>query len=284
MKWLKISSLVLFLSLVLAPKTFAYPDVDRPIILVYLSGIGCHNCAQTDPVIFFEWTQKFPNILIFDYEIFKHELDNFILKREYFKTYSPDGKSGVPFIILNNKISAMGRVSVLEFESTLKFATPNSFPMSNGATTEFKDLDLNKLEGKFNIWSKNRVLIPGHNASNEDLKTILLAGNIEDALKNIKNKKVDPISVDISGGEAQFTHAVMVGDWRVQWNDMEGQAVSKIKVLTPTPNVTKPSTNSKVIVKTNIPKHKSNGNIRIIEYVLAVLLIISALLFIKKKR
>ena len=39
------------------------------ICAVYITGIGCPNCAVTDPVVFSEFTANYPNLVIIEYEI-----------------------------------------------------------------------------------------------------------------------------------------------------------------------------------------------------------------------
>ncbi|MBF0484566.1 MAG: hypothetical protein HQL25_07670 [Candidatus Omnitrophica bacterium] len=274
MKLLRIFLMAFFISLTFARIGFcAYPDTDKPICAVYLSGIGCHNCAQTDPVIFFEWTQKFPNLLVFEYEVFKHELDNLLIKNDYYKSYSEEGQTGVPFIILGEKVAAMGRINVKQFVSTIGFVSSNPFPLQGGGSVEFKDLDLNKLTGKFNIWTKNRVLIAGHNAPLKDLQTILLSGDIQKALKSIEHKKVAPESIEISGAQVDFTHAVLIGDWRVQWNDLEAGNTIVGKLTT---------TEGKLSVKKIKPKTDSSWIIFLL--LLSLVFVFVPVLFFKERK
>ena len=49
---------------------------DNVVCAVYLTGIGCGSCAVVDPVLFNDVVAKNPNLIIFEYEIFKHSVEN----------------------------------------------------------------------------------------------------------------------------------------------------------------------------------------------------------------
>jgi len=189
-----------------------------PICVVYLTGIGCGNCAIVDPLLLVEATSANPNLIIFEYEIFRQSEENFKTKEGYFDTYLSKKHRGVPFLLLNKEKKFVGRFRVLEAIKTFKDIKTNPFPQENGSSVEFKDLNISALPGSLKIWTKNRVLISGKWGKNRDLKKLLVVEDIWDVLKDFDFQKVEPKPVDISHGKIEFQYAVKVGDWQLQWN------------------------------------------------------------------
>ncbi|MFH1360202.1 MAG: hypothetical protein ABIJ41_04095 [Candidatus Omnitrophota bacterium] len=188
------------------------------ICTAYISGIGCGNCAVTDPVVFTQWTQKYPNLVILEYEIYKSREDNKDTKDAYFFSYLPMKRSGVPFFVIDKKRNFVGKIKVLEAEADLRALEANPCPLVLGAASDFEQLDLTTLPGKVNIWTKNRVLVSGKKADPQILKKVLIEEDISKALKNVHFKKIHPETMPISNGQIGFQYAVQIGDWRLQWN------------------------------------------------------------------
>ena len=188
------------------------------ITAVYLTGIGCSNCAVIDPVLFSETTKDNPNLIIFEYEIFKAKAINADVKNQYFASYIKSGSYGVPFLVVDKSNNYVGRIQVINSLNKISSFKSNSFPMQNGESRTFTTLDLTLLPGKLNIFTKNRVLMNGEGGNNNSLKKILFYKDLSKALYNIKYTKVEPIPVEISMAKLEFEHAIMIGNWRLQWN------------------------------------------------------------------
>ncbi|MDP8212607.1 MAG: hypothetical protein P9X22_04855 [Candidatus Zapsychrus exili] len=196
-----------------------------PVCAVYLSGIGCHNCAVADPILFTEFTAKYPDLIIFEYEIYKAREENKEVKDKYFKTYFPGRGAGVPFITFSKKVFAVGATRVIGTDKIIELMDKNDFPLPNGKSISFDELDIAALDGKINIWTKNRVLLSGEGGDNKALKQVLTELDIADALEGIDFKVATPMPVPISGSSINFGHAVKIGGWRLQWNGGAPQIV-----------------------------------------------------------
>ncbi|MBN1494483.1 hypothetical protein JW911_01955 [Candidatus Peregrinibacteria bacterium] len=220
-KSLKFFLAAVFIFVILNNSVFAQyqGDVETDAICtVYLTGIGCPNCAVTDPVLLQELTAKYPRLVVIEYEIYKSRASNQKIIDEYFKTYIPVGTSpGVPFIIFDKENTGLGRFEVLDASEIIESVSFNRCPLENGSLKNLEDLDLTKLNGKVNIWTKNRVLQSGTKADNAVLQKLIFAENVEDVLNEIEYKKVNTETVPLSGAEMKFDNAIIVGDWIVQW-------------------------------------------------------------------
>ncbi len=191
---------------------------DSLICSVYITGIGCGNCAVTDPVLFTEFTKKYPNLVIIEYEIYKLRESNQKIEERYFKTYLPQRSPGIPFILLGEEKNSVGGPAVVNFDKVIGKVAYNACPLPNGRKIGVKELDIAGLPGKAKIWTKNRVLISGETGDSETLRKLIVTDDISEALKGINFEKAEPEAVPISNGKIEFEHAVKVDDWRIQWN------------------------------------------------------------------
>ena len=219
-RYFSLLAVAVILALTVCPVTRAATPEDDVICAVYVTGIGCGNCAVTDPVLFGRWTQQFPNLVIVEYEIYKQHLDNQDVKSDYFDLYLEDGRPGVPFFLLNKEQAAIGRSRVLKAEEFLKQLSRNGCPTRYGFALDFAEMDFAGIPGKPKIWTKNRVLIlEGDNGGNNELlRRLMTTENISAVLKTADYQEVEPQDVLISQGAVAFENAVKIGNWRVQWN------------------------------------------------------------------
>ena len=197
--------------------TYAEEDISS-VSAVYITGIGCGNCAVTDPKLFIDATSANPDLVIFEYEIYRSAKENQEIKNAYFHTFIPKGRSGVPFLVLNKDETYIGRFDVLKATEKLLEIFSNDFPLPNGAMLRFDELNIATLPGKINIWTKNRILISGENGDNEILKRVIVEDDLSRALQGVYFEEIDPQPVPVSRAEINFEHAVKVGDWILQWN------------------------------------------------------------------
>jgi len=201
-------------------------DSDPLICGAYLTGIGCSNCSVTDPVLLVESTSRYPNLIILEFEIFHEKMANMAVKKRYFKEYLPGKRSGVPFFVLDKEKNYIGRLNVLKVPAVIDSMESNGCPLPNGKSVDFRKIDLTAIPAKFNIWTKNRVLISGPRGDNEVLKRIILQEDLSQALAGIEFLRVEPIAVKVSRAELLYENAIMIDGWRLQWN---GDPVKVVK-------------------------------------------------------
>jgi len=209
--------IILFLFLISMNSVLAQ-ESDEPICAVYITGIGCPNCAFTDPALLSEYTTTYPDLIIFEYEIYGLRSSNQGTANQYFESYIPTTRAGVPFIIFNKNQLGLGRFQVLDSNEIIEDLDSNDFPMPDGTSVSFENLDLTNLPGKIKIWTKDRVLISEVGGNNELLKEILTTENLSAFLEDYDFEKIEPEPILISGGKIEFSNAVKVDDWVLEWN------------------------------------------------------------------
>jgi cytochrome c biogenesis protein CcdA len=221
-------SIILLLTLNCVLAQDSSEDQKNTILATYITGIGCPNCAYTDPILLSEYTSKYPNLIIVEYEIYNLRASNQDIANQYFESYIPNTRAGVPLIIFNKDNIELGRFQVIDSNEIIETIHSNNYPLPDGSSVNFENLDLTSLQGKVKIWTKNRVLISGNKGDNELLKHLLITEEIEPLLENIDFEEIDPEAVQVSDGQIEFSHAVKVNDWILQWNGESSSYTSEI--------------------------------------------------------
>jgi len=219
----KMRKLILFIALALLfagflPTISAQEINQDKICAVYITGIGCPNCAVTDPVLLSEYTSKYPNLIIIEYEIYDLRASNQATANKYFESYIPNTRAGIPLIIFNKNQLGLGRFQVLDSKEIIKTLDSNNCPLPDGSSVNFNNLSLTSLQGKIKIWTKNRVLISGNKGDNKLLKNLLITEDIYSILENTNLKEIEPKPISISNSQIEFSHAVKIDDWILEWN------------------------------------------------------------------
>jgi hypothetical protein len=198
-----------------------FASAQGKLCAVYVTGIGCPNCAITDPAVTSGFAADNPDYVVIEYEIYQKNADNYPVADGYFSSYIPQGvRQGVPFLILGTENTYIGRYEVLEAESAIAGMSSNDCPMPDGSSVNFGNLDISSLEGKPNIWTSDRVLVSeGGGAESGLLRDLLFGEDIEAALEGSDYEETEPVPVKLSGSEVNFEHAVQLDGWLFQWND-----------------------------------------------------------------
>lgn len=185
--------------------------------VVYFTGIGCSHCAKTDPVLFTDLLQKYPDLIIVEYEIYQQR-ENAPLLYEYDEAYGSG--LGIPLIIFDKETHAGGDTPILRnIEEFLEVQRGNSCPLVDGSSIAFNELDLSSLPGKPKIWAKERVLISSEEETDDTLlKGLLTAEDISQVLEGKEFETVDPQPVALSGRNVAFENAVKINGWIFEWD------------------------------------------------------------------
>lgn len=211
----KISGLliaVLIVALISAPQA---SGADEPTCTVYFTGIGCPHCAKADPFLLKEMTQKYPDLIIIEYEIYQ-EQSNAQIMYNYNTNYETG--LGIPLIIFGSEFIVGDNPILNNFEGVLSGLTGNDCPLVDGSSLDFSGIDMNELPGNFKVWRGDRVLISSGGVADPGTLKDLVILDITTVLENIDYKVSEPSPVALSGESVEFENAINVNGWKLQWN------------------------------------------------------------------
>ena len=213
---------------------------ENTICAVYFTGVGCTHCAKADPIVLEQLPGEYPNFIVIEYEIYQ-QTENAPLLYKYCEVYElpyciPGGPTpccGLPLVIFtkSHKNIITGDKLILEnIRKTIENLDSNKCPLMDGTNIDFNDLDLISLSGSSKVWYQEKILIKkGAGGNNELLKKLLTEENLNEILKGVEFKKVQPIKVPLSGKYVEFNNAIKVGNWIFQWNG------AKLEISAPSP-------------------------------------------------
>jgi cytochrome c biogenesis protein CcdA/glutaredoxin len=209
----------------------------QTICSVYFTGVGCPHCAAADPKILQEYTDKYSNFIVIEYEIYQLSENGKILN-DYIS--NSNAQSGIPQILIGSE-SESGEYSSGEGPSTTwakqKIETLDyaKCKLSDGSEEFFEEFDIEKLPGKFKVWTDNRILIKENEKTeenqtvttwvfqwnnnydisenkylneNDSLKKILFY-NIEENILNLNYEEIEPTPIALSGSNVEFENAII---------------------------------------------------------------------------
>ncbi len=218
---------ILVLSLLLGFFSFTSAQDDNATCAVYITGVGCPHCVNTDPVILEDLLKEYPDLVIIEYEIYQQR-ENAPLIEKYDENYNSG--LGIPLIIFNKDEHIIGDRPILNnIRGTIAKLKGNPCPLIDGSFQNFEELDLAILPGQPKIWIQERILaktneerewILGWNGEtiekrnsteinpNDILQKLVLSGNIPSIINEMHYASISPIAVPLSGKYVNFDNAI----------------------------------------------------------------------------
>lgn len=189
------------------------------VCAVYITGVGCSHCANTDPIVLEKLPRQRDNFVVIEYEIYRQR-ENGSLLMEYNDNYASG--LGIPLIIFNKDKHFKGDKLILKNISELiEELNSSPCPLKDGSSLSFDELDLTTLPGKPKIWKEERILVKtGQGGDNQLLKELLTAEDLSNILKEMKFRFriIEPLPIALSGRNIHFDNAIEIDGWIFQWN------------------------------------------------------------------
>lgn len=127
-------------------------DENQSTCFVYFTGIGCPHCAQVDPFVLEQLPEKYPNLVIIEYEVYQ-ERQNAPLIEKYHQVYGSG--LGIPLVIIGQDRFIAGDKPILDRLQEEIEKGSNPCPLIDGSSVFFEELDLSSLPGKPKIWPES---------------------------------------------------------------------------------------------------------------------------------
>lgn len=209
--------LAISLNVSMAAEQEAQSDPKEHICAVYFSGKGCGHCARVGSLMVADLLRNNKNLVFIKYEINKTSENSSVIgkyNRKYMNGFS------IPQIIFNNNYKEAGEQFIFSNFKDLpkELKDGNKCPLLNSPSS-FKELDINSLPGKPQIWMHDRVLYKQSkgDVDSKALRELLLSDNIKKVLENTDYEQIAPKEYDFKGFNVEFKNAVKIGGWFFQW-------------------------------------------------------------------
>lgn len=213
---------ILFLGLICA----VFSLIKSPVLaqefdcLTYFTAVGCPHCANSDPIIFEKILQKYPELVVIEYEI-AQQIENGPLNYQASQFFQVN--LGIPKIIFNQNNNLVGDKTIIDnLEDFLNKNHDGQCALTNGSMISFDNLDLTSLSGKPKIWRHDRILIKTGDGGDNKLLKQLLSEDLNEFLKTSGDlKSIKPIKVALSGKFLEFDQALETKGWVFQWRNSD---------------------------------------------------------------
>jgi len=208
------------------------------VCAVYFTGIGCHSCEMSGPLLTRQLPGEYPNLVVIEYEIYGKE-QNASVFNEYVSNYNTEYR--IPLVVFAQELYLSDYSPIASnIRGIIDELETNPCPLIDGSSQDFSDLELTSLPGYPLIWHQEKILIKdGPQGDSELLKKLLTNDNLDDILKDVEFEIIEPTEVAIPGGAVNFDHGITIGDWTFQWNG-EGITLPEPEPVTPEPEPVTP--------------------------------------------
>jgi hypothetical protein len=200
-----------------------YEQPSDPIVVFYFTGIGCPHCANVDPVIFGEWLEEYPDLVVVEYELYKHETNG----RVFTAFVNQFGMgTGVPNLLMGYNGSVSGDKPILSTLPGVMAERENITAQYGEVLFRLETSPIATLPGEPQIWHGDRILIRNGTAIQDEmfLHQLLIAEDLTAVLSGTPYTEINATPVPISGSSILFDHAVAIDGWILQWN---GEALAE---------------------------------------------------------
>ncbi len=195
----------------------AAEEAQDPICVFYFTGIGCPHCGNVDPVIFGEWLDEYPDLVVIEYELYKHEANGPVFM-SFVKQFGMG--SGVPNLLMGYNGSVSGDKPILSTLPAMMAERENITAQYGEVFFLLERSSIATLPGDPQIWHGDRILIRNGTAIQNEgfLRQLLLADDLTAVLSGTTYEKINATPVPVSGSSVGFEHAVAIDGWVLQWN------------------------------------------------------------------
>ncbi len=203
-------------------KNDALAETKEPTAIVYFTGVGCPHCAKVDLALLAGWTRKYPNLIVFEYEIYQQRQNAGLLEN-----YNQEYQSGlgIPLAIFDKSSSIRGDRPILDsFENELEKQEGNRFLLRDGSQIAFENLNINLLPGYPKIWMNDRIAVKtkptihSPEGVSQLVKEFLISEDPRQVFEGQPYQLKEPEAIALSGSQQEFGNAAQLDSWLLEWN------------------------------------------------------------------
>ncbi|MDD1668776.1 MAG: hypothetical protein LUO97_03145 [Methanomicrobiales archaeon] len=205
------------------------------VVGYYFTGEGCPHCAKVNPVLFGEWLDAYPGLVVVEYEVYGH--------RENAAVMAAMGPGyglglGIPALSFGANASFIGDQPILMGVPGFLNRTLEESGSRAGAGS-LDSLDIAGLPGYPRVWEGVRVLIrEGQGGETPVLRSLLAGVDPGVVLSGRGYENLGPLTVSHGDMEVRFGQSLRVGGWVFGWNGGPLSNVTPGATVTPVPTTT----------------------------------------------
>lgn len=184
----------------------------------YFTGIGCPHCAKISPVLH-EKINNANGLMIVEYEIYK-ESSNAKVLTSYNNRFKYD--LAIPLVLYSNEDFDLGDSPILgNFDTKISKVEANGIELADKRIL-WTDFNLNILEGKAKLFTKDRVAIKNISGDitkeeSDLIKGFLVTDNINEYVSTLSGNKVKDMNIEYPGGVEKYNNGIEIGAWNILW-------------------------------------------------------------------
>jgi thiol-disulfide isomerase/thioredoxin len=192
----------------------------------YFTGEGCPHCARVNPVLFGEWLEEYPGLVVVEYEVYGHR-ENAVVMAGYGLGL------GIPVLHFGKNATFTGDVSILRLTPGFLNATFAGTGPGEGVSS-LASLDVAGLPGYPVVWAGDRVALrEGPGGDNRVLRGFLAGDDPAGLLAGTGYEDLGPLTVGHSGFSARFNESFRTGGWLLGWSGIAPEPTTPAETVTP---------------------------------------------------
>lgn len=210
---------LLFFVLLFLPLTKVRAQESSTKYATYIGGIGCPHCAVVSPFLHDKVNEG--GFVMIEYEMYRN-IANAAVLNDFADNYGTD--LGIPLIVFDRENKSAGDTPTINnWDTMYNSAQEGVVVLPDGNSTTWEDLNLNDLKRYPNIYGINRIatrksITTISQEQNRMIKNFIGIENIEEAIKGLEGKSVNPSRVSYPGGSLTFENAIEINGWLLQWD------------------------------------------------------------------
>lgn len=210
---------LLFFVLLFLPLTKVRAQESSTKYATYIGGIGCPHCSVVSPFLHDKVNEG--GFVMIEYEMYRN-IANAAVLNDFADNYGTD--LGIPLIVFDRENKSAGDTPTINnWDTMYNSAQEGVVVLPDGNSTTWEDLNLNDLKRYPNIYGINRIatrksITTISQEQNRMIKDFIGIENIEEAIKGLEGKSVNPSRVSYPGGSLTFENAIEINGWLLQWD------------------------------------------------------------------
>jgi hypothetical protein len=205
------------------------------VVGYYFTGDGCPHCAKVNPVLFGEWLNTYPGLVVVEYEVYGHT-ENAVVMAGMDRTYGIG--LGIPVLFFGPNATFTGDAPIISGVPGFLNGTFQGTGQKEGLIP-LEALDIAGLSGYPRVWQGARVLVrEGPGGDTRTLRDLLRGVDPGTILTGKTYNLLGPLTVSHGDLEIRYEQSLRVDGWIFGWNGGPLSNATPVSTVSPAPTPT----------------------------------------------